>query len=404
MRTWLYRSLGLLMAIAFAACDSYVEDVDNPIDSISDEQLTDESQVPFIITGIQTRHSDVIDQLGVLADGLSDEFIFDDQVPNATFPTFRDLDEGFPTLDNNSVDGVYNLLGELRLFADNLLERAAAITFEDADLQQEALFTGNFYGGLARYYLAAYFGLEPTRGGGVISTDPENPGPFIPSDEMYGLALEKLDAALAQSDAYHRKVINTIIARIHLFQGNDAAARTAAQAGLQEGDAPFDVPYILADANYYWQQAGRARSQYVADPRFNDIVTADPAEAARVPLFDITGANGNPYYGQDKYGDATSTITVAKWQETELMLAEIDLRAGSAGAALDRVNRVRASHGLAPLGSLDMSTLIAERDKEFFATGMRLVDQRRFNLWHLGAGSWQYLPIPDNERNANDNF
>ena len=58
-------------------------------------------------------------------------------MPNATFPTYKEVDIGEITLDNNSVDNPFTGLGELRLFSDQLLERITEIEFEDADLQRE---------------------------------------------------------------------------------------------------------------------------------------------------------------------------------------------------------------------------------------------------------------------------
>ena len=119
------RFLALLAVVALLfvlpACDSFVEDVDNPIDTIDDEQLTTESQIPFVITGVESNFSTVYDRLAVHAGGLSDELIFDTRVPNATFPTFAEFDIGEIGFANNSNDGVYNDLGELRFFADDLL-------------------------------------------------------------------------------------------------------------------------------------------------------------------------------------------------------------------------------------------------------------------------------------------
>jgi hypothetical protein len=86
------------------------------------------------------------------------------------------------------------------------------------------------------------------------------------------------------------------------------------------------------------------------------------------------------------------------------MLAELDVRDGNAAAALPRVNAVRASHTLAALAAIDLDGIYVERDKELFVTGVRLLDQRRFNRFHLPAGTWQFLPITDDERNNNPNF
>ncbi len=401
----LFIFLTVMLVGTSIGCDTYVEDVDLPIDSIDDAQLNAEAQVSFLVKGVQSRFSTTYDRIAMHAGGLSDELIFDQNVPNATFPTYLELDLGDISFANNSNDGVYDDLGELRLFSDNLLERVAEITFEDADLKTEAEFTGNLYGGIARYFYAAYYGLSQRQGGGIITLDPANPGPFIPSDQMYVQALDKLSSARALADEAQTRVINTLIARIHLIQGNYGEARTAAAAGMVDGDAPFQSLHAVDNTNEYWSQAGAGRNQWVADFRFNDYVTADPAEATRIPLAEVLGNDGTTvYYRQDLYPQRESPLNFATWQENELMLAELDLRDANAPGALTRMNAVRASHGLDPLGAADMTALIDERDKELFTMGLRLLDQRRMDLWHLGPETWWFFPITQDERNINTNI
>ncbi len=408
MRTLTSTILASLLAVLLVAgCDSFVEDVDLPVDTIDNGQLTTESQVSFLITGLQTRFATTHDRLAMLSDGLSDQLIFDQRVPNATFPTYQEIDIGEITLDNNSVDNPFTGLGELRLFSDQLLERIAEIEFEDAELQREAQFVGNFYGGVARYFYATFFGLEPRMGGGVIDA-----GPFIPSAEMYAQALDKLNASLGFADAYQTRVVNTLIARIHLYQGDYGAAQAAAQNGLEDGDAPFQSQHSVESQNRYYQQAGIGRTQWVCDFRYKEIVDADPAEVVRVQLEVIEGNDGDPdagvaptlFYRQAKYLANNAPIDFATWQENTLMLAEVDLRDGNAAGALARVNAVRAVSSLDPLDSIDLEGLMFEREKELFAEGFRLVDQRRMETWHLGPETWQYLPITQSERNNNENF
>ncbi|MBX2818196.1 MAG: RagB/SusD family nutrient uptake outer membrane protein [Rhodothermaceae bacterium] len=394
-----------LLAGTFVGCDTFVEDTDLPIDSIDDPQLSVETQVEFIVKGVQSRFSTTADRLLVFAGGLSDEFIFDQNVPNATFPSFAEMDIGDITFANNSNDGVYNDLGELRFFADNLLLRIQDIEFEDTALRTEAEFTANLYGGLARYFFATYYGLDKRQGGGIITDDPENPGPFVPSDQMYAQAIAKMEAARALGDAAQARIINTIIARIHLFQGDFASARTSAEAGMIEGDAAFESLHAVDNTNYYWSQAGIGRNQWVTDFRYNAYVEADPAEAARIPLEEVLGNDGTTvYYRQGLYTARESSLPITKWQENELILAELDIRGGDAAGALTRINQVRASHGLAALASADMLVLMDERDKELFTMGLRLPDQRRMDIWHLGPDTWWYLPITQNERNINENI
>lgn len=397
----------LVLVFGVAACDSFVEDVDLPIDNIDDSLLNNESQVPFVITGVQTRFSDVVDFIAVLSGGLSDEQIFDQNVPNATFPTFQQIDECDIQFANNSVDGGYDFVNELRFFADNLGERIPEITFTDTELEQEARFTASFYGAVARYYLATYFALAPDQPGGVITTDPNEPGPFVPAPELYSQALQLLDDARASADAYETKLINTLSARIHLFQGNYDDAAAAAANGLAEGDDEFSVPYSSVDPVYWYTQAGVGRSQFVANFRFNQYLEEDPNEVARIPLTPITGVDGETtYYFQGLYPDRTSPMTFASWQENNLILAETALRSGDAAGALELINDVRASHELDALDEATLDVLATERDKELFTSGQRLPDQRRLGLTPDEAcdGEWRYLPITQSERNANDNF
>ena len=391
-------TLAALLMLA-GACTDFSNSIDPVINQVPDERLNDAAQVNFLINGVQVRFATTLAQVMTLSSGLSDEFIFDSRVPNATFPTFRDIDFGTITLDNNSVDGAYNPLGELRFFSDDLVRRVSAISGIDATLAKRANFTGYLYGGIARYLYAAYFALNPTEGGGVIDN-----GPFIPSTQMYDLALEKLQLALTNAPAAaDARVVSSIIARLHLVRGNFAAARTAAAAGMVSPDPPLQGKYNTQSTNFYWQQAGLGRPQYVADPRFLTYVTADPLEKNRIALSPIVGG-GVTFQRQSKYATESSPLDFMSWQENSLMLAELDVRDGNAAAALPRVNAVRASHTLAALTSINLDGIYVERDKELFVTGVRLLDQRRFGKFHLPAGTWQFLPITDDERNNNPNF
>ena len=76
-------------------------------------------------------------------------------VPGATFTQYSELDLGNILFQNSAVQNSAMYLGELRLFADTLVTRASRISFTDPTLMNAAFFTGNFYGGIARYYWAA---------------------------------------------------------------------------------------------------------------------------------------------------------------------------------------------------------------------------------------------------------
>lgn len=393
------------LALLISACEDFTSSVDPFIDRVKDEQFDVESQVPFLINGVKARFSTAHDMLVVDAELLSDAMFFDSNLPGATYPTFAEIDDGDIQLDNSSVHNPTMDLGELRFFSDNLVERVEGIEFDDASLRQKALFTGYLYGGVARYFIAGYFGLNEEEGGGTIDN-----GPFIPSNDMYQLAIEKLQAALQQTtDEAEIRLVNSLIARCYLIPGDYSNAQTLAENGMIEGDAPFQSEHSTESDNYFWQQAGGGRTQAGADDRFKAYIDADPAEANRVLLAEVIGNDDSTVYNrQNKYPVQDSPLPNMTWQENELMLAELALRSGNAAGGLAHINAVRASHGISDLAAADMLVLIEERDKELSFTGMRVVDQRRldseYSTWHLPAGTWRYLPIVERERNINPNI
>ena len=463
----------LVGALSLTACDSIIDDTLDPISTVGDAELTDPEQMEFVINGVQARSNNVQDNMSVQAGLMSDQFIFGGGIGGgATFPTFRDLMRGLPSdtnpLNNNSVDGTQNHLGQYRFLADDLLRRLNEIgadAFEEGEddpLWIQGNYKANFHGGVARYYWATYFGLEPginSPGGGVIS-ELENPadterGEFIASADMYDRALSKLNDALPFADAYQTRVINTIKARIALFQDDLAEAEARAQEGLAPGDAPFQNIYRDGSGNQqntWFSQGGPGRTQAVAAPRFfhgAEYLDGDleSPESVRIPQFDgedagqvidggatllnrdgehplrvdIGFGDGDsvPLYAQGLYTNRGDNIDFATWQENHLMLAEINQRNGDDALALEQVNEVRASHGLADIDAADydgMNTIYVERDKELFTMSLRLPDQRRatlFNIdgldidrhgWHLADNVWAHLPITLAERLNNPNL
>jgi len=403
---WIFLTIILAFMILLSSCEDFVTNIDPLIDQTEDEQLNDESQIPFTIVGVQTQFGETHDELMMIADLFSDDLWFTRGVKGSSYGTYEEIDGGILRLDNSSVEGPETEIGRLRLYGDDLVTRVGLIDFSNAALKKEALYTGYLFGGVARYYYATYFGLTENQGGGCIDG-----GPFIPSDQMYDLAIAKFEAALTQAaDDETKRMVNSLIARCYLIKEDFTNALNYAQNGMINGDPPFQAEHNAADdPNYYWQQAGHGRTQAVADYRFNDYITADSTEANRVLIEEIVGLDRRTiYYMQNEYPDAGTGVNLISWQENELMLAELSLRGFGAGDALTLINNVRTFYGITALGTADMAVLIEERDKELFATGLRLVDQRRFDAdygtWHLPAGGWKYLPITDNERNANDNL
>lgn len=397
-------SLPLLVIVAslITGCSDFVQDIEPPIDEVPDN-LIDESQIPYLIIGLQQQFGQGYGESAMLADLLSDQCFFDTRVENATFPTYLNIDQGNPQRDNNSTTAAMLPLGRAYYIATDLINRVNQIgTFQDESLRQQALYNAYLYGGLVRFTWASYYGLGPEEGGGFD----EGGGPFVPSSQLYDRAVALWTEALqyASSDV-QRRTLYSLIARAHLYNGKYQQALTAAQQGLQPGDPAFTLRYSTQDNNPWYLGGGRGRTQIVVAERFQTYLQQDPAEAVRIPIERAPSAAGTVFYRQAKYPDRESPMPVITWQENHLMRAELALRLNNdAQAALALVNEVRASHNLAALSEVNLDVIYEERDKELFVQGQRLIDQRRFNRWHLPAGTWKYLEITERERLSNPNL
>ena len=257
------------------------------------------------------------------------------------------------------------------------------------------------------------------------------------------------------------KIIHSLIARSYLFDGNYNSAKTHAEQGLQQGDDPFQLIHSAAFQNYMWYDAGRRNVLFSANTRFADYVVADRLEGEiisnltedpdsqslslrgpegdgvghksqedvrdnldnpneRIPLWELEG-DANLAYCQDIYDGRSDNLDIIDWREMELILAEVAINSGDNSTALSHMNNIRTYHGLSEL-TLDQLTgftpsetsgagthtgalglLIEERDKTLWMKGVRIVDQKRFDLWHLGSNTWSYIPIPDSEILNNPN-
>lgn len=419
----------LFFSLMLFSCEDFVNDYEQPNDSIGDDGFTDAGGAQFLMTGVEVQFSAALDRITSSAGAQSDEQGFTRDIQGASFPQFDELNSARRTtdaegpelrIDNTVCGNLFLEVHEYRKHAELLLEKldGGQIAFEAGEeaIQVAAYFSGNFHAGLSRYLLATYYALEPGQPGSTIDV-----GPFVPQAELYTQTLSYLNTALTFATEAEAKRVNTLIARINMIQGNYSGAATAAAAGMSPGDADYSGLYNVNVGNVWYFDSGIGRIQLNADSRFNDYLTADPAEEARVPLFTVPGTatdeEGNPlntYYVQNKFTEQESPIRFLGWTENHYILAELDIRNGDNASGLAKVNEVRSSYGLSDLddqyvqdnhGGDYISLIAEERDKEFFCEGMRLVDQRRLGLWHLDAAlTWQYMPISLRERNQNENI
>lgn len=420
MRFFLTALAAVALLGPISACDSFIDDTDPLINLVDGDSLNVQTQAQFLATGLKQSFNVAYTQTSIIADLLSDAGQFNTNVSGSTFPTYNQIDRADIPFDNNTVRGAYNAVNAYRLAADDLLDRAQnRITFTDDVAGTSArgllLFNANLHGGLSRHFLASYFGPEPNVGGAPISPSAEAPGPVIPSNELYAQAIQKYTQALANArNDGERRLVNTLIARAHLYRGERALAGQFAATGMQLGDAPFRGLFESRSINEWWAQGGRGRTQVIVDNRFLGYQAGGDT---RVVIERATNRPGIAatliYQRQFVYPLNDSPMSHVSWQENSLIRAEAELfGAGGAAAALPFVNAVRTAAGLPVLTEVTVAALIEERDRQFFTQGVRLIDQRRFDVFHattpqstgsIPLGPWRYLPIPSDERDNNPN-
>lgn len=389
-----------LLFLFGVACNDYVSDVQPLITQAQDNLLNTEAQVPFLVAGVKQQFANIASQLAGESDMLSDQVIYTSDIPTASFPQFEEIDKGLILTNNASVTNLALALGPLRFYADDLVRRIGIITFTNTAIQNDGLFTGYLYGGYARYLMAVNFGLNQNQPGNCIDA-----GPFIAQTDLLNQAIDKLKSALTvASKATDTRIVNSLIAKAYLAKSDYTNAAIYAVLGMAKGDADFNALYSSTSQTWWWGFAGNGRVQAGVNSRFNGYITADPNEANRIKIKTVKGTSGATYYYQIKYPNQDSPMPVMTWQENNLMLAELILRGNATGNALALVNDVRASHSIAALTAITTDGVLVERDKELFCQGSRLMDQNRTGNWHLAAGTWHYLPIPDRERLANPNL
>lgn len=382
------------------ACEDYISNVDPVIDLAQDDLLNTEAQMDFLSKGVQQRFATTAGQLACLMELQSDAMIYTSKIATASFPTFEEIDKGIILPDNATVQGVFQAVGQVRKYADDLVVRVGKVTFTSESKRVSSLYTGYLYGGIARFYTAIAFGLTENEPGGVIDA-----GPFIPQSALLDQAIAKMKEAVAiQTDAYLKKVANSMIAKAYLAKKDYANAAAFAALGLVSADKAFEALHNDVFNIYFWGFAGAGRVQIAVNERFNNYIKADPKEANRIKLGTVKGTDNITYYWQLKYPDKFNNFPIMTWQENNLMIAECALRGSGTGNALTLVNAVRASRSLDPLTTINIDGIMVERDKELFVQGNRLMDQHRTGTWHIPGNVWRYMPIPRNERNANPNL
>jgi len=257
-------------------------------------------------------------------------------------------------------------------------------------------------------------------------------GPRSPDTEVFAQAVTKFTAGLEAAQAItgdadaQRKWTNVAHAgraRANLMAGNYDAAKADAQAV----DPGFEYQALYSEAGGYSttsnpgeqfnqnrNRSGGLRRLYHSRVHVIDSVTTGEAylrdwssgqDDHRMAVTRFEGQlgvnNRFAYYGITKYADRTSPIRMLSKIESNLVEAEVAMRAGDYATEANILNVMRARPGVA-LPPITITTaaqaqdaLVNERMAELWVEGSRMQDLYRFNLvtQKLGPSRATKLPL-----------
>ena len=81
--------------ILITGCESFVENTAPSVSYVSDDDINDPSNIPFLITGVLNEYSYAHTYVSLWADGLSDELVNDGKVQGTTGTRGEYIDNGF---------------------------------------------------------------------------------------------------------------------------------------------------------------------------------------------------------------------------------------------------------------------------------------------------------------------
>lgn len=336
--------------------------------------------------------------------------------------------------DGGQQFGIYTPLQTARYTSD--LALANLKTFTDAEVAGRGTLIAT---------AAAYAGYSYILLGEGFCTAAVDGGPELQPKDVFALAETRFTEAIAAATAsgatsvLNMARVGRARARLDLAKLPGQAVVTAklqdarADAALVPAGFKFDIPYNTASTysrNMFFSR-NRESLLYGVAPRYRNMTFSGVADTRVKTTQGVRGQDNltNNVWYADKYNSQSAPITLAKYQEAQLIMAEADYHLVGPAAAVPYINALHTAVGLPAFASADgteiLNQLIEERSRELFLESQRGYDFNRFNLPFnppAGAGfeennpngatrnkggtygSVRCLPLPDVERDNNPNL
>lgn len=337
--------------------------------------------------------------------------------------------------DGTQQFGLYTPLQTARYTAD--LALANLKTFSDAEVTGRVglIATAALFSAYSHVLLGEGFCTAAVDG-----------GPELQPKQVFELAEARFGEAIAAATtANNSALLNAALVgrartRLNLAKlpgqavVNAKLTEARADAALVPAGFKYDIPYNTAATYARNMVAVRAREGllYGVAPRYRNMTFANVPD----PRVVVTASPGrgqdnlsNNVFFPGKYTGQNSPITLARYQEARLIMAEADYHLVGPTSAVAYINALHTAVNLPAFNSADpteiLNQLIEERSRELFLESHRAYDINRFNLPLFPAagtpfmdpnpngatrnkggtyGTVRCLPLPDVERDNNPNL
>jgi hypothetical protein len=411
-----------LLAAALLACEGPL-DVDTP-SRVPAEQLETPSSAGVLVTGAVADFECAFGAYVVLG-GLIGEELIDATQTADRFPYDRRdhqaSDRRYSAFGCDAL-GVYTPLQIARASAERALRLLNGWTEAQVPNRAYLITKASAYAAYSLLLLGEGF---CTMAVSTINADRTvTYGGEIQQDSVFRLAEARFSEAITGAQAVGSTATEFLgmarVGRARARQNLGDWAGARADAALVP---PSFVKSVTASAvsglreNRVWSQNVNTNNTSVGEPYRQMDRDGDPrVDLDSTSTVSVTGVR---IWRQRKYLTAGASLSLARGDETRLIIAEADIVAGDLVSADTILNNFRARGGQSPIVSPDSATamgfLIDQRRRELFLEGHHLGDIIRYGITvqppagtaYHGSGNYganKCLPLPDVERLNNPNI